>query len=75
MESELEKFVPRTGYYFILDGNLSKIRLKKKNIIDVLSYESEIEKYLKKENNRLKSESDMIQLLKYYEDNIALQND
>ena len=75
MESELEKFVPRTGYYFILDGTLTKIRLKKKNIIDVLSYESEIEKYLKKVNNRLKSESDMIQLLKYYEDNIALQND
>jgi len=62
-----EKFSPTKDYYLMVDGNLTKTKLKKKSIIALLGYKTEIEKYLKQEKINITSESGLIRLLNYYE--------
>lgn len=65
-----ERFVPRMEYYLMTDGRLVSVALKKKKVIKALGHNAEIEQYIKEHNLTLKKESDLIQLLEYYEANI-----
>jgi hypothetical protein len=62
-----EKFSPNKNYYLMVDSNLTKTKLKKKSIIEILGYKTEIEKYLKQEKINVSSEDGLIRLLNYYE--------
>jgi len=65
--TKFEKFSVTEQYYLMINGKLSTIKLKKKDITALLSNKSEVDKYLKKEKSNLKSESEVIKLVKYYE--------
>ena len=62
-----EMFAETIEYYIMIEGDLSKVKTKKKSIIEVLGYKSELESYIKKEKLNLNSESDIRNLIAYYE--------
>jgi len=68
--SGFNKFVRRLEYYLMANDNVYPISLRKKKVIKVLGHDSEIEQYLKDQNFTLKTEDELIQLLKYYEANL-----
>jgi len=65
--TKFEKFSPVTDYYIIIEDVLTKIKLKKKYVVEILEHKQEVEKYLKQEKINLNLESGLILLLKYYE--------
>lgn len=63
-----ERFVPRIDYFLIREGQLVNINIRKKKILKELNPSKvDLEAYLKETNNDLKTESDFIDLLKYYD--------
>jgi len=62
-----EQFFPSIKYYIMLNGNLNKVKLKKKKIIEVLGHKSAIEEYAKKEKINFSSEEGLKLLLNYYD--------
>jgi hypothetical protein len=62
-----ESFERTSTYYLLINGNLKKVRLKKKKIIEALGHKPEIEGYVKKEKIDLGSEDGFKTLLSYYE--------
>jgi len=61
------KFATTKEYYIMLERNLSKTKLKKKSVISILNFKSQLENYIKQEKLNLNKESDMVLLLTYYE--------
>ena len=61
-----KRFMRRNTYYISENGQFQKIRLKKKNLIQVLDHPKEVEKYIKKEKLKFNSEEELIQLMKFY---------
>jgi hypothetical protein len=62
-----ESFERTSTYYLMINGNLNKVRLKKKKIIEALGHKSEVEVYIKQEKIDLGSEVGLKDLLNYYD--------
>ena len=55
-------------FYLFPDGTVKKTKIKKKNMInDLGSFKKELNDFTKKTNNKVKTESDAIELLKHYD--------
>ena len=67
--SSFDKFVPKSTYYLSIEGQLEQVGLRKKNILKQLDAPAQLEEYLKKTDNSVKSEKELITLLEYYEAN------
>jgi len=55
-----------------MDGELRKVKLKKKSVVKALSnsdkrYKKKLENYLKRKKNGLKTEQDLFSLLAYFD--------
>lgn len=61
-----EKFITRTEYFIMEDGNLAYIALRKKKILGALRHGKELESYVKKNELSLKKEAEVIEFLQYY---------
>jgi hypothetical protein len=68
-----QKFLPTLDYFLITNGQLENISIRKKRIIKILGHEDEIETFLEKNNNSLKTEPELIQLLGFYEEELLNQ--
>ena len=62
-----QKFLPTVDYYLVINGQIEGISIRKKKIIKILGHEKEAEAFLTQNNNPVKSEKDLIQLLNYYD--------
>ncbi len=62
---KVEAFVPKFDYFMIKDGKKSLFRMSKKNILATLD-NAEVEKFAKKNKLKLDSESDLKEVLAYY---------
>ena len=64
----VERFMPKHDYQIFHAGNLNRIRLRDKDIFDLLGYESEAKDYLKSKGIRKpKSQEDFLILFDFYE--------
>ncbi len=68
-----EKFIPSSEYYLMVNGQLSPVKIKKKKIIEVLGYKSEIERYLKQAGMSLNNEQNLVKLLSFVETDLYHQ--
>jgi len=69
---ESRKFTPKKLYFLLMDGELRKVKLKKKSVVKALSnsdkrYKKKLENYLKRKKNGLKTEQDLFSLLAYFD--------
>lgn len=62
----LENFVPKKTYYFLKEGNLQLIKLKKKEILKLFP-QKEVTKFIKEQQLKLNSEEDLVALLNFIE--------
>ena len=66
-----ETFVPITRYFLIQKGQASQISLRQKKILKKLDQTNlDIEAYLSEKDNKLNSESELIEFLKFYDGGI-----
>ncbi|MFY0685630.1 MAG: hypothetical protein JXQ90_00620 [Cyclobacteriaceae bacterium] len=61
-----EFFVPRFHYYYITDGKTKPLNLGKKKVLAELN-DKKIEQYVKKNKLKLDNESDLVNLMAYYD--------
>lgn len=64
------KFSVSQEYFIMIERDLSKTKLKKKSVISILGYKTELEKYIKQERLNLNRESDVVLLLIHYESDL-----
>lgn len=64
---ETNSFVGRKNYYIIKDNKAKLLKLKKKQLLQTLGNEGELDDFLKKTRNRLKTEEDLIALFKFFD--------
>ena len=67
-DSRIKKINSQTSFYIISDGRLSPISLNKKKVLAVLdTAKVDLIPYIEENNLRIKSVSEVVQLLGYYE--------
>jgi len=64
---QVKRFNRKSNYYLEIDGVLTKIKLKDKELYKLLGRKDELEAYKKENKLKLKKEKDVIRLLKYYD--------
>ena len=64
-----DEYIDRFDYYIAIgDGGIQSFKPRKKNVLELMeAHGEEIENFLKKDKISLKSESDLIRLLGYYD--------
>ena len=66
-----KKFIRRSEYYLIKDGRISEVLLKKKKILAPLVQKGiDLEAYIEENDLNLKTEAEVINLLKYYDSEV-----
>jgi hypothetical protein len=65
---ETKSFVNRKNYYIIQYNKAKLLKLKKGNLLKILGHKDELEKYIKEEKIKINEETDLVKLLKFYED-------
>lgn len=64
---KIKRFEKKIEYYFIKEGKLQNVKLKKKSLYAFLGHKKEIESYLKKNKLKITKESDLKKALNFYE--------
>lgn len=66
---EVQEFVAKPLYYFVQNGQVSLMKLKKKNILAQLKdQKSKLESHIKRQKLKLNGETGLVQLLAYYDE-------
>ncbi len=65
---KIKKFVPKSVFYILKDGELTSFKLKDKDIYSEFGHKNEIKGFLKKNKNKLKKLSDAIPLFIYLDE-------
>ena len=63
----VSEFIKRPMYYVIRDNKATVLKLKKKTIMPLLDNNKQVAAYIKKEGLKMKSEEDLVQVLRVYE--------
>ena len=63
----VSEFIKRPMYYVIRDNKATVLKLKKKTIMPLLDDNKQVAAYIKKEGLKMKSEEDLVQVLRVYE--------
>ena len=61
------RFNRKDTYFFLIDGEYSAVRLKKKEVINRLGHKKELEAFIKDNKLKMKKDEDYEVLLAYYE--------
>ena len=64
---ESQTFVSKKNYFIIHENKSKLIKMKKDALIKLLGNEGELDNYLKKTKNKLKTEEDMVALFKFFD--------
>jgi len=64
---KIKRFEKKQEYYFLKDGKLKNVKLKKKSILAYLGHKKEIESFAKKNKLKLTRVKDLQKVLAYYE--------
>lgn len=64
---KFKSFYDKGDYYFLIDGELSPIKLREKKILDALGHGSELQKYAKENDIDLGTEEGIRKILPYWE--------
>jgi len=67
-KEEIKRFYSKRNYFLIKDKKPTLLKLKKKSLLSLLGYKSELERFMKKEKIRLSTEADLIKLFTFYEE-------
>lgn len=63
----IKSFQDRSHYILIHNGKETILKLKEKEFLKVLGKKDQLKQFLKSQNNKLKSEKEVIDMLTYYE--------
>jgi len=64
---KFKSFYDKGNYYFLIDGELSTIRLKDKKILAALGHGDELQKYARENNIDMETEAGVRKILAYWE--------
>jgi hypothetical protein len=64
---ELERFLPKKNYYLFKEGKMNLVKMKKKNLFQILGNPKQLESFAKKEKIKLDNQEDIQKLLSYSE--------
>lgn len=68
-KEELKRFYSKRNYFLIKGKKITLLKTKKKSLYALLGHKAELESFIKKEKLKLSSETDLIKLFTFYEEN------